>query len=159
MTERLAAALRAHRHLRGPRVLCHKNGTALGKKALEQWMLKATKRAGPPVSRELHSLRHTYCSHLAMRGAQAKAIQELAGHANLTTTLRCMHLLPGVTAAAVCLLHRRPTEDGAEGAGHQAGTSAFAAPESLRQWEKRSEAPGTRTQNHRLKRPMLYQLS
>src|SRR5206468_10819249 len=31
-------------------------------------------------------------SRLAMRGAPAKAIQELAGHENLTTMMRYMHL-------------------------------------------------------------------
>jgi Phage integrase family/Uncharacterized ACR, COG1993 len=33
-------------------------------------------------------LRHTFCSHLAMRGAPPKAIQELAGHSTLAMTLR-----------------------------------------------------------------------
>ena len=28
----------------------------------------------------VHILRHTFCSHLAMQGAPARAIQELAGH-------------------------------------------------------------------------------
>jgi len=36
----------------------------------------------------VHILRHTFCSHLAMRGAAVRAIQELAGHADLTTTMR-----------------------------------------------------------------------
>jgi hypothetical protein len=42
----------------------------------------------------MHRLRHTFCSHLAMRGAPARAIQELAGHQGLTTTQRYMHLSP-----------------------------------------------------------------
>ena len=39
-------------------------------------------------------LRHTFCSHLAAAGAPAKAIQELAGHADLATTQRYLHLSP-----------------------------------------------------------------
>ncbi len=33
----------------------------------------------------LHILRHTFCSRLAMRGATAKAIRELAGHVSLSS--------------------------------------------------------------------------
>jgi integrase len=50
------------------------------------------------------SLRHTFCSHLAMRNAPARAIQELAGHRDLTTTLRYMHLSPSAVDAAIRLL-------------------------------------------------------
>jgi len=45
-----------------------------------------------------------------MQGAPAKAIQELAGHTDLTTTMRYMHLAPGSLAAAVKLLESRPTD-------------------------------------------------
>ena len=38
-------------------------------------------------------LRHTFCSHLAMREAPARAIQELAGHSELGVTQRYMHLV------------------------------------------------------------------
>ena len=48
--------------------------------------------------------RHTFCSHLAMRGAPARAIQELAGHQDLTTTQRYMHLSPAALDAAIRLL-------------------------------------------------------
>jgi integrase len=56
--------------------------------------------AGPA----LHVLRHTFCSRLAMRGAPAKAIQELAGHENLSTTQRYMNLSPAAKDAAISLL-------------------------------------------------------
>jgi site-specific recombinase XerD len=51
-----------------------------------------------------HVLRHTFCSHLAMRGAPARAIQELAGHQDLGTTQRYMHLSPAALDAAIRLL-------------------------------------------------------
>jgi integrase len=47
----------------------------------------------------VHILRHTFCSHLAMRGAAPKAIQDLAGHQHLSTTMRYMHLSPSEPSA------------------------------------------------------------
>jgi integrase len=61
------------------------------------------KRAGLRVT-GWHTLRHTFCSHLAMRGAAPKAIQELAGHASIQVTERYMHLAPGSHRAAIALL-------------------------------------------------------
>ena len=55
----------------------------------------------------VHILRHTFCSHLAMRGAPARAIQEVAGHADLSTTQRYMHLSPAATEDAIRLLDGR----------------------------------------------------
>ena len=39
-----------------------------------------------------------------MRGAPARAIQELAGHADLTMTQRYMHLSPAALESAIRLL-------------------------------------------------------
>ena len=55
----------------------------------------------------VHVLRHTFCSHLAMKGAPARAIQELAGHADLSATQRYMHLSPAATEDAIRLLDGR----------------------------------------------------
>ena len=83
MTTRLAAALQAIRHLRGPRMLYQRNGEPVSENTLRSWMERAERAGGLPVTGHIHQLRHTFCSHLAMRGAPAKAIQELAGHADL----------------------------------------------------------------------------
>ena len=68
-------------------------------------MFKAAHRAGI-TNGGVHILRHTFCSHLAMRGAPARAIQELAGHADLTTTQRYMHLSPAAVEASIRLLEQ-----------------------------------------------------
>ena len=70
----------------------------------------ASKRA--KVRKGVHILRHTFCSHLSMRGAPARAIQELAGHADLTMTQRYMHLSPAALDAAIRLLDEPRGEGG-----------------------------------------------
>lgn len=58
-------------------------------------------------SSAIHVLPHTFCSHLAMQGEPARAIQELAGHKDLSTTQRYMHLSPAATFNAIRLLDAR----------------------------------------------------
>jgi hypothetical protein len=47
---------------------------------------------------------------LAMRGAPARAIQELAGHMDLGTTQRYMHLSPAALESAIRLLDQAPSD-------------------------------------------------
>jgi integrase len=104
MTTRLREVLARHKHLRGERVLYTDAGETATAKVLQKWMARAQKRAGLRASGALHLLRHTFCSHLAMKGAPALSIQRLAGHRNLQTTLRYMHLAPGETDRAIRML-------------------------------------------------------
>ena len=84
MTRRLTEALLEARHLRGPRVLCDGTGKPFTQKVIQVLVRRTARRAN--VRPGIHILRHTFCSHLAMRGAPARAIQELAGHQDLGTT-------------------------------------------------------------------------
>lgn len=102
-------ALKAHRHLCGPYVFCQPDGQPLTAGKMKQPLLRALRRAG--ISREhgaigWHDLRHTYASHLAMRGVTLKAIQELMGHATIEMTMRYAHLSPEAKASAVQELDR-----------------------------------------------------
>ena len=55
-----------------------------------------------------HLLRHTLCSHVAMRGAPARAIHALAGYLDLGTTQRDMHLSTTAIVHAIRLLEMSP---------------------------------------------------
>ena len=103
LTIRLEAALREHRHPSGPRVLCQPDGSPLTRRMVQRGIARAARRAGLS-NLGVHILRHTFCSHLAMRGAPARAIQELAGHQDLTTTQRYMHVSPAAIEGALRLL-------------------------------------------------------
>ncbi len=103
LTKRLAETLQAHRHLLGPLVLCRDDGSAMPHISVVERVHRAARRANVEAH-GVHILRHTFCSHLAMHGAPARAIQELAGHANLATTQRYMHLSPAAIEGAIRLL-------------------------------------------------------
>lgn len=51
-----------------------------------------------------HVLRHTFASHLAMRGAPIPAIQALMGHSSIKMTMRYAHLAPESTVDAAAML-------------------------------------------------------
>lgn len=103
LTKRLRTAFKAARHLRSELVFCYPDGKPLTRSAIEAALRYACKLAG---LRRIgsHVLRHTFCSHLAMKGAAPKAIQDLAGHSTVTMTLRYMHLAPSALREAIGLL-------------------------------------------------------
>ena len=107
LTETLFEALTKNRHLRGDRVLTLGDGSPVPGHTLRDWVERAQRRAGLEATGNVHILRHTFCSHLAMRGAAPKAIQDLAGHQHLSTTMRYMHLSPSERERAIGLLNRR----------------------------------------------------
>ena len=84
-------------------MLYQDDGAPLTEGQVQGYVRRAAQKAGV-FSNGPHMLRHTFCSHLAMRGPPARAIQELAGHADLSTTQRYMHLSPAAIDSAIRLL-------------------------------------------------------
>jgi integrase len=103
-------ALKDARHLKGPLVFCGANGRMLSDVDCRRPLYDARRKAG---LRHIgwHVLRHTFASHLAMRGASMKVVQELLGHATMDMTMRYAHLSPGVRREAVRLLDGLPLQE------------------------------------------------
>jgi integrase len=124
MTPELCAALKAHKHLIGERVLYSNRGRMLSNRVIRNWFGSVQRRAGLEVNGAIHQLRHTFCSHLAAAGAPAKSIQELAGHTDIATMQRYMHLSPSDRGGAINTL-----------------AAYYAAPEQDNSWSNHGAAP------------------
>jgi len=113
MTKKLVAALKAIKPEGSPagRVLMRPDGSH-SETSINEAMPRITKAAGLKVSKKVHILRHTFCSHLAMRGAKAIQVMELAGHMDMKTTQRYMHLSAAMRDSAIRLLEQ-PIPEGA----------------------------------------------
>jgi integrase/recombinase XerD len=85
------------------RLLLSARGRPLGRVALWRLVKAAGAIAGITKPVYTHLLRHSFATHLLEGGADLRAVQELLGHANLTTTQRYTH----VDARRLIDVHRR----------------------------------------------------
>jgi len=83
-------------------VLTNRAGGQL-KYHLYEKFARVVKRAGLEGV-TLHTLRHTYISHLVMAGTDLVAVKQLAGHAGIQTTMAYAHLAPDHLEKAVSKL-------------------------------------------------------
>lgn len=77
-----------------------------------------------------HTFRHTFASHLAMKGVPLPIIQSLLGHASITMTMRYAHLSPSALHSAIARLEEG--ESAEPNFGQQVGNTAISAPDDRR---------------------------
>jgi integrase/recombinase XerC len=63
-----------------------RHGTRLTPQAVWQRLKQRSLKAGLPTPVHPHMLRHSFASHLLQSSGDLRAVQELLGHANITTT-------------------------------------------------------------------------
>lgn len=67
-------------------VFLNQRGTRLSRQSAWQFVLNAAKAAGVEGKVSPHVFRHSYATHLLDGGADIRVVQELLGHASVTTT-------------------------------------------------------------------------
>lgn len=68
------------------------NGEAYSQRGAQWAISQAVKKAGIAKQVSLHTLRHTYATHLLEQGINILTIKELLGHAHIETTMIYLHL-------------------------------------------------------------------
>jgi site-specific recombinase XerD len=81
----------------GPRhdddaIFLNHTGTRLNVRSVGRILDECIRRAALALKASPHALRHSFATHLLENGADLRAIQEMLGHASISTTQRYTHL-------------------------------------------------------------------
>ena len=75
-------------------VFLNKRGGALSRQSAWTIIKDAAARAGIDKDISPHTMRHSFATHLLEGGADVRTVQELLGHASVTTTQIYTHVTP-----------------------------------------------------------------
>jgi len=88
-------------------------GQALGTRGVRMRIDRLVRRSGLPERTTPHTLRHSFASHLLEGGADLRVVQELLGHASLSSTQVYTHVSPGRLRSSYRAAHPRATSGSA----------------------------------------------
>jgi integrase/recombinase XerC len=89
---RRAEILEQHHHTAEPALLINLRGSRLTTRSVGRIVKAVAVAGGLPREVHPHTLRHAFGTHMLEEGADLRAIQELLGHARLSTTQRYTQL-------------------------------------------------------------------
>lgn len=73
-------------------VVCTRRGQRMLPRQIQRSLKRHLAAAGLPLGMTPHKLRHSFATHMLDQGAELRAVQELLGHANLSTTQIYTHV-------------------------------------------------------------------
>ena len=103
---KVSVALKGVERNGSPFIFLKESGEILDKDLMNKVFRRYCKRAGLDERYHFHTLRHTFASHLAIKGVSLYFIQKMLGHQSIETTARIYaHLQPEPLLDAVKQLH------------------------------------------------------